>query len=193
MKVYFKIKDWRGVKFPTLNLKFHNNCENLSYLRNHKNEYDKMEKQLRTFYQENSGYYFETSNIVLNMQRVPMIGEKIKFDGKLIFGELYGKDINVFKTNIFPKKIGEKPMQWRERVLELINTYGDDWYKYSINVKTNFEHLITDFVDAMNLCFKVVDVETHLIEEESHLTYTNELENSNQEVIKLTLEVFEGE
>lgn len=194
--IYFKIKDWKGVKFPKLNYYLDYKMDEHNSLRNdRKLKIIRYSDICKCLYGKQYEILEQCSLALTNMQRIPQIGEKIKLPGDLLFGgeRHFGyrkiETLEEFKSNVFPELDGEKPMEYRQRLYDIIMSYGEH-PRRTLKVNSQFKSLIQEFQWEMNLCFTVADLETD-ISSTFDFDYNNPGELKRIKII-LTLEVFEG-
>ena len=85
--IYFKIKDWRGVKFPKLTYYLDYDVNELNHQDNdRKSKIIRYNSMCKNLYGEQKRILEQCSLVLTDMQRIPQIGEKIKLPGDLLFG-----------------------------------------------------------------------------------------------------------
>lgn len=194
--IYFKIKDWRGVKFPKLTYYLDYDVNELNHQDNdRKSKIIRYNSMCKNLYGEQKRILEQCSLVLTDMQRIPQIGEKIKLPGDLLFGSTGTlgyrriKTLEEFKSNVFPELDGEKPTEYKQRLYYTIMSYGE-CPRRTLKVNSHFKSLIQEFQWEMNLCFTVADLETD-ISSFIDFDYDNPGELKITRII-LTLEVFEG-
>lgn len=149
-KIYFKIDDWNGIKFPTLGRK-------LDYLIDcHKRKKDLIKQQAtENLLSEIACDQALNCNIfVKNLTRIPAIGEKIKFKNQSVFG--WDNEL-LSLSEIFPTK--KYDVDCLKRFTKLMVEYGYD--SNESNIKKAFDSSDSNFLcNNLDLTYQVTSIKT---------------------------------
>jgi hypothetical protein len=160
-KIYFKIDDWNGIKFPTLDDKLEYIIDCLK----EKKEGIKQQATENLLSEIACDKALDCNIFVKNLTRIPAIGERIKFKNQNVFG--WGNEL-LSLSEIFPTK--KYDVDCLKRFTKLMLEYGYD--SNESNIKKAFDSSDSNFLcNNLNLIYQVTSIKTEFdyIKEDGNL------------------------